>query len=151
MFRKCTAAYYKTIQMHTNQESFILTTHLVIHDMLPIHDIKRGEAFPSSPRLKSCSFLFVSQNRVQYKPAYFFSSPCLVVGNPVFLLIFCFAAVIPTALFQEKLNPRIFICIAISCNTQKPQQPRTAHKVCSGTDRGLCLSIPNHQVPYTIS
>lgn len=49
----------------------MLTTHLVIHDMLPIHDIKRGDAFPASPRLKSCSFLFVSQNRVQYKPAYF--------------------------------------------------------------------------------
>ena len=81
----------------------------------------------------------------------FLSSPCLVVGNPVFLLIFCFAAVIPTALFQEKLNPRIFICIAISCNTQKLQQPKTTHKVCSGTDRGLCLSIPNYQVPYTIS
>lgn len=81
----------------------------------------------------------------------FLSSPCLVVGNPVFLLIFCLAAVIPTALFQEKLNPRIFICIAISCNTQKPQQPKTVHKVCSGTDRGLCLSIPNHQVPYTKS
>ena len=71
MFRKCTAAYYKTIQMHPNQESFMLTTHPVLHDMLPIHYIRRGDAFPASPRLKSCSFLFVSQNRVQYKPAYF--------------------------------------------------------------------------------
>lgn len=128
MFRKCTAAYYKTIQMHTNQESFMLTTHLVIHDMLPIHDIKRGDAFPASPRLKSCSFLLFPKIEFSTNLPIFLSSPCLVVGNPVFLLIFCFAAVIPTALFQEKLNPRIFICIAISCNTQKLQQPKTAHK-----------------------
>ena len=151
MFRKCTAAYYKTIQMHPNQKSFMLTRHLVLHDMLPIHDIKRGEAFPSSPRLKSCSFLFVSQNRVQYKPAYFSFQSLSGCRQSCLRAYFCFAAVIPTALFQEKLNPRIFICIAISCNTQKLQQPKTTHKVCSGTDRGLCLSIPNYQVPYTIS
>lgn len=39
----------------------------------------------------------------------FLSKPCLVVGMPVFRLIFCFTAVIPTALFSEKLNPGIFI------------------------------------------
>lgn len=151
MFRKCTAAYCKTIQMHPNQESFMLTTHPVLHDMLPIHDIKRGEAFPSSPVLSHVHFFLFPKIEFSTNLPIFLSSPCLVVGNPVFLLIFCFAAVIPTALFHEKLNPRIFICIAISCNTQKLQQPKTTHKVCSGTDRGLYLSIPNYQVPYTIS
>ena len=77
----------------------------------------------------------------------FLSKPCLVVGIPVFLLIFCLAAVIPTALFQEKLNPFIFIYIVISYNTQKLPPPKTTHKVCFGTNRGLCPNIPNYQVP----
>ena len=46
----------------------------------------------------------------------FLSNPCLVVGIPVFLLIFCLAAVIPIALLREKLNPRIFITISILYN-----------------------------------
>ena len=107
MFRKCTAAYYKTIQMHPNQKSFMLTRHPVLHDMLPIHDIKRGEAFPSSPVLSHVRFFLFPKIEFSTNLPIFLSSPCLVVGNPVFLLIFCFAAVIPTALFQEKLNPRI--------------------------------------------
>lgn len=41
----------------------------------------------------------------------FRSNPCLVIGIPVFRLIFCLTAVIPTALFKEKLNPGIFIVI----------------------------------------
>ena len=45
----------------------------------------------------------------------FLSSPCLVVGTPVLRVIFCLAAVIPIALFQEKLNPFI-LTIVVSCN-----------------------------------
>lgn len=37
----------------------------------------------------------------------FLSSPLLEVGMPVFLLKFCFACVIPKALFQEKESPGI--------------------------------------------
>lgn len=37
----------------------------------------------------------------------FLSSPLLEVGIPVFLLKFCFACVIPKALFQEKESPGI--------------------------------------------
>ena len=37
------------------------------------------------------------------------SNPCLVVGMPVFLDIFCFTAVTPIALLSEKLSPGIFI------------------------------------------
>lgn len=39
------------------------------------------------------------------------SMPCLVEGNPVLRAIFCFTAVIPTALLREKLNPGIFISV----------------------------------------
>ena len=38
----------------------------------------------------------------------FLSSPPFEVGIPVFLLKFCFACVIPKALFQEKESPGIF-------------------------------------------
>lgn len=37
------------------------------------------------------------------------SNPCLVVGMPVFLAIFCFTALTPTALLSEKDKPGIFI------------------------------------------
>lgn len=36
------------------------------------------------------------------------SNPCLVVGMPVFLEIFCFTALTPTALLSEKDKPGIF-------------------------------------------
>ena len=35
----------------------------------------------------------------------FLSTPCREVGTPVFRAKFCFALVIPNALFQEKENP----------------------------------------------
>lgn len=41
----------------------------------------------------------------------FLSSPCLVVGIPVFLATFCFKAVMPTALLRENDNPGIFMAI----------------------------------------
>ncbi len=52
----------------------------------------------------------------------FLSNPFLEVGMPVFLLKFCFACVIPKALFQEKESPGIltddlFFHIAINFYT----------------------------------
>lgn len=41
----------------------------------------------------------------------FLSSPCLVVGIPVFLATFCLKAVMPTALLRENDNPGIFMAI----------------------------------------
>lgn len=59
----------------------------------------------------------------------FRSNPCLVIGIPVFRLIFCLAAVIPTALFREKLNPGIFILVLLTLykgsRTQLPLLPKT--------------------------
>ena len=47
----------------------------------------------------------------------FLSNPCFVViGIPVFVLIFCLGAVIPITFLKEKLNPRIFITISILHN-----------------------------------
>ena len=103
--------------------------------------------FVTPPHFLSSHFFLFPKIEFRTNLPTFRSKPCLVVGIPVFLLIFCLAAVIPTARFQEKLNPRIFIYIVISCNTQKLPQPKTTHKVCFGTDRGLCLNIPNYQVP----
>ncbi len=58
----------------------------------------------------------------------FLSKPCLVIGIPVFLLIFCLAAVMPSALLSEKLNPGIFIIFVKLNNKQQLPIPKTGHK-----------------------
>ena len=52
------------------------------------------------------------KNFINIEPI-FLLSPFLVVGIPVYLAIFCFADEIPSALFQEKLNPN-FLPIGVS-------------------------------------
>lgn len=73
----------------------------------------------------------------------FLSKPCLVVGMPVFRLIFCFAAVISTALLSEKLNPGIFISFLRWDQIQWPQLPRTENRwlFCTGKESVLLCRI----------
>lgn len=53
-------------------------------------------------------------------PPIFLSRPCFVKGMPVALLTFCLIAEMPTALFNEKLNPGIFITLSLNFESLYP-------------------------------
>ena len=61
----------------------------------------------------------------------FLSRPCLVIGTPVALLIFCLIAVIPNALLSENDNPGILMII-LSVNLYNRQI----------RNRDLCGGLP---------
>lgn len=51
------------------------------------------------------SSIYFPKSFLMIAPPIFLSIPCLVIGIPVFRLIFCFACVIPSVLFQENVSP----------------------------------------------
>lgn len=55
----------------------------------------------------SFSSIYFPKSFLMIAPPIFLSIPCLVIGIPVFRLIFCFAYVISSALFQENVSPGI--------------------------------------------
>lgn len=55
----------------------------------------------------SFSSIYFPKSFLMIAPPIFLSIPCLVMGIPVFRLIFCFACVIPSALFHENVSPGI--------------------------------------------
>ena len=62
---------------------------------------------PSICIAASFSSIYCPKSFLMRAPPVFLSIPCLVIGIPVVLLIFCFACVIPSALFQENVSPGI--------------------------------------------
>lgn len=62
---------------------------------------------PSICIAASFSSIYFPKSILMIAPPIFLSIPCLVIGIPVFRLIFCFACVIPSALFQENISPGI--------------------------------------------
>ena len=63
--------------------------------------------FGKQDTLAHFSSIYFPKSFLMIAPPIFLSIPCLVIGIPVFRLIFCFACVIPSALFQENVSPGI--------------------------------------------